>query len=372
MPPKNTIPQAAEAASEPDASTSRRETRQEKARAKKATPFHHLVADPRYLEVGASCRYVAILLWCGEMVPGTGLACLAPGAIETASVLTAEDLAPILRVLDEVELVTYHPKSRMIWLRGRSVMPPPVNRDVAIHAVARTHESLRLTSGVLPGWIHDAVDEISTSHEHWHVQRMQTFLAAINPVKAGGFGAPPEIRTQPAQRRFSAQTLLRGKLLATGKVAPDFELTEPPADAPPPDVSSIVAVMDGWDEMAARCGLNLAVRNRETVAAVRARLRSNSLLVFQKMIANVGVSPFLTGKVQAHERAPFRATLGWCCKASKFNLIIEGFYGDGTNRGAPRGSSASIVQGVRRAFDPEVDARDDRAAADRGDAARSR
>lgn len=318
-------------------------------------PFRCLLADPRFLSVGPASRYLAMVLWCGDVVPATGLACLKPGALEVATAMDWSEIDPALDALKEADLVFWHPRSRMIWLRGRASTPAPRNKDIAIHATRKTTESFRHTTGVMPPWIYEAVAGIASSHDHWHVERMQALISKIDPVKGAAFAAPPETRPQPTPKSLTADAILAQKLLRTGKVAPELVL-EPDVARPhrTRDMTGIVEdALDVWDAMAEAARLSKAIRNPRSRSDVRARVRENGPVVWAEMVRLVGISPFLTGKVRSEGRPPFRATLEFCCKPEKFNKILGGAYGDDTSAGgAVRGSRDSIIQGVRNAFDP--------------------
>lgn len=324
-------------------------------------PFRCLLADPRYLSVGAASRYVALVLWCGDVVPGTGLAALKPGSIEAATAMDWSELEPALDALKDADLVRWSGRSRMIWLKGRAAMPGPRNRDIAIHATKRTMDSFRYVIGSMPTWIYEAVADIAGSHPFWHVERMQALITKIDPVKGSQFAAPPETRAQPTPKALTNDAILAQKLLRSGKLSPDFELeAEPPQHRRTQDMTGVVEeALDAWDRMAEAAGLSKAWRNPKSRSTVRARLRENGPIVFAEMVRLVGESAFLTGRVRSQGYGPFRATLEFCCKPEKFNKILGGGYGgdDAGGGNAVRGSQASIVQGVRKAFDPGMDPR---------------
>ena len=85
--------------------------------------------------------------------------------------------------------------------------------------------------------------------------------------------------------------------------------------------------------MALRCGLqqaaNLSPGRRKLIGA---RLKAGGLDDWRKALAHVEQSAFLRGMTGDRK---WRATLDWALKASNFEKLIDGQYGNGAHTDAP-------------------------------------
>lgn len=87
---------------------------------------------------------------------------------------------------------------------------------------------------------------------------------------------------------------------------------------------------DRWNETARRWNLPIAELLTEyRRKAIRARLKNGGLDRWNVALAAVEQSAFLVGQKKGADGEPFRADLDFLSQASKFQRVVEGFYGKG-------------------------------------------
>lgn len=119
--------------------------------------------------------------------------------------------------------------------------------------------------------------------------------------------------------------------LKTQKPEARVQKKENPPAPPKGDGQSeeIKAAFDGWNEIAGRHGLPVAMdltdRRRKAIAA---RLKAAGPAGWTKALEAVERSAFLTGQRQGSDGRTFRADLDFVCQAKSFQRLREGYYGE--------------------------------------------
>lgn len=116
---------------------------------------------------------------------------------------------------------------------------------------------------------------------------------------------------------------------------------------PPKGASEIdcLTAFQEWNAMAERCGLqqaaNLSAGRRRLICA---RLKSDGLDGWRKALDHVEKSSFLRGMTGERK---WRATLDWTLKASNYDKLLDGQYGNGAHA-EPKKSNLLILEELCR------------------------